>query len=115
MKSVFVCLNHGVVTVVSLPPGYAAEIIDLDAIADDPVNEFGKLSRGARAFVIDQHPHVVEIEADPKAECQNCGRIVGLSFLGPVKHLFGAGEWMPAGECPVCGAVCHEVNPDKTG
>jgi len=45
--------------------------------------------------------------------CQNCGRVWSLGEIEPDIDNFemrvGAGEICPAGECPECGALCHEV------
>lgn len=51
-------------------------------------------------------------EIEPLFECQNCG------WKGPEEDLkkyihhiqdrVAPGEPMPAGECPKCGALCHE-------
>jgi len=46
------------------------------------------------------------------SECQNCGGIYPQSQLKEVEHIeerVGAGEEMPSGECPDCGAVCHLI------
>ena len=46
-------------------------------------------------------------------ECDNCFKKWGEGDLVvPAPHLeqrVGPGEFMPAGECPDCGAFCHEV------
>lgn len=45
-------------------------------------------------------------------ECQNCGERWHEEDLNPVKERVAPGEPMPAGECPDCGAVCHEVDDE---
>lgn len=51
-----------------------------------------------------------------EAECQaGCGWAGPVTALNEVKHLHqrvGAGEVMPAGECPACGAVAHLIKKD---
>lgn len=45
-------------------------------------------------------------------ECQNCGLIVHDDELRPIRDLgqrVAAGEPMPSGECPACGALCQPV------
>jgi hypothetical protein len=54
-----------------------------------------------------------DVEGDPggKYECQNCDLPWNEDSLNPVEDLtmrVAPGELMPAGECPACGAVCHE-------
>lgn len=58
------------------------------------------------------------IEADDDSddggdfECQCCGRLWHEENLNPVQDLLqrvDPGEPLPAGECPVCGAVCHQI------
>lgn len=43
--------------------------------------------------------------------CQNCGKLFSEDALvWPFKDVFlrvAPGEFMPAGECPECGALCH--------
>lgn len=51
------------------------------------------------------------------ATCQNCGRKwLDGHLVNPIPHLHervAAGEPMPSGECPTCGALCHpEVEAD---
>lgn len=51
-------------------------------------------------------------DADGKFQCQNCERLWLEDSLNPVANIeqrVEPGEPMPAGECPACGAVCHEV------
>jgi len=48
----------------------------------------------------------------PICKCQNCGSLFEESSLKPIEHLFervAPGEVMPNGECPKCGAVCHQI------
>lgn len=50
----------------------------------------------------------------PMAECQNCDWEGLEENLKPIKHLHqrvAAGETMPAGECPHCGALAHAAAP----
>ncbi len=60
------------------------------------------------------HSHLEE-----KYKCQNCGEMWSEEKLKPISHLeqrVAAGEPMPAGECPDCGAVCHEeMGDDEPG
>jgi hypothetical protein len=45
-----------------------------------------------------------------RAVCQNCDWTGSVDLLEPIKHLaerVAAGEPMPLGECPKCGALCH--------
>ncbi|SRR6266700_33880 len=113
MKRIFVVVHNGVTDVRSVPEGYNAEIIDLDALADDPVSKLGELSAEAKGLVADEHPHVIQIEeASPQNQCANCGRRWSESYLTEVKNLHqrvSPGEIMPSGECPVCGALCHPI------
>src|SRR3990167_1944713 len=47
-----------------------------------------------------------------KTECQNCGKNRDADELHPIRDIHErvtAGEPMPAGECPDCGALCHPV------
>lgn len=44
-------------------------------------------------------------------QCQNCERLWSEESLKPIADVaerVAPGEPMPAGECPACGAVCHE-------
>ncbi len=46
-------------------------------------------------------------------ECQNCGWRGAEERLEPIEDIFqrvDPGEPMPAGECPECGALCHEID-----
>jgi len=45
-----------------------------------------------------------------KSKCDNCNRLFHTAELPKVKDLdkrVSAGEPMPSGECPTCGALCH--------
>lgn len=45
-------------------------------------------------------------------ECQDCSELWALSELKPIQDYHERvedGEPEPAGECPECGALCHEV------
>ncbi len=45
--------------------------------------------------------------------CQDCEQEWGLDELHEVRHLsqrVEIGEVMPAGQCPDCGALCHETS-----
>src|SRR3990167_2422848 len=47
-----------------------------------------------------------------KTECQNCGKAWNVDDLLPIRDIYervAAGEPMPAGECPDCGALCQPV------
>ncbi len=48
----------------------------------------------------------------PNYRCQNCQKLWLLDQLNPdmpyLSERVAAGEPMPAGECPECGALCHE-------
>jgi len=51
-------------------------------------------------------------------ECQNCGTKWTAKELEPVEDVLervAPGEKMPAGQCPECGAVCHQVEEDEVG
>ena len=46
--------------------------------------------------------------------CQNCGTEHAENALKPVQNLterVEPGEPMPSGECPLCGALCHRIDP----
>jgi hypothetical protein len=50
-------------------------------------------------------------------ECQNCGVAREEDQLHEVRDIFqrvAAGEPMPAGECPDCGAICHLIKQGDT-
>ncbi len=110
---VLVCLQGQQARVWFLPPDCEAEVINLYSIARDPVNEFGNLSVEARALVADEYPYVLKLdETSPKAHCQNCGRAWESSLLNHIRDLaqrVSPGEPMPAGQCPICGALCHQT------
>ena len=49
---------------------------------------------------------------ETKYECQNCGSEWAedeLEDLIDITERVAPGEPMPAGQCPDCGALCHEV------
>ena len=49
-------------------------------------------------------------------QCENCRKLWMEAQLKPVKDVterVDPGEVMPAGECPDCGAVCHECKDDE--
>jgi hypothetical protein len=98
-----------------LPDGYQAEVIDLEAIADNPAPEFAALSRDAKELIADEYPHVLSIENEwSMSRCQNCGRRWSQSYLAPIRDLsrrVSSAEPIPSGECPVCGTLCHTVRP----
>lgn len=53
------------------------------------------------------------IVAKPHYQCQNCLAFWREEDLKKTKHNFKRilpREIMPAGECPACNAVCHEVD-----
>lgn len=60
-------------------------------------------------------------KSGPLFECQNCRKKWKESELKPVRDVsqrVTAGEPFPAGECPECGALCHEekageFNPEE--
>lgn len=50
------------------------------------------------------------------SECQSCGSCYPESHLNPIQDLnqrVEAGEPMPSGECPDCGALCQLREPSK--
>lgn len=52
---------------------------------------------------------------EPIYECQNCACRWIESELQPIEDIFervAPGEVMPAGECPSCGALCHQIQLD---
>lgn len=58
-----------------------------------------------------QHGHLEE-----KYKCQDCGEMWAEGNLKPISDMeqrIAAGEPTPAGECPDCGALCHEETEDK--
>jgi len=54
-------------------------------------------------------------DAETVYECQDCGKRWSLDELKldipDIQQRVAPGEPMPAGECPDCGALCHEVTP----
>jgi hypothetical protein len=54
-------------------------------------------------------------DAETVYECQDCGKRWLLDELKldipDIQQRVAPGEPMPAGECPDCGALCHEVTP----
>ena len=58
------------------------------------------------------------VAAEPLYECQNCAKQWTEGQLKPIQHLtqrVEVGEPMPAGECPECGALCHEADDPFCG
>lgn len=55
-----------------------------------------------------------QAEIGPReAQCQNCDWVGAKEALGEIVGLHmrvSAGEPMPAGECPACGALAHLIN-----
>lgn len=54
---------------------------------------------------------------DSRAVCNQCGEEYGTDELLPVDNLLErvyAGEEMPAGECPDCGACCYLIRELRT-
>lgn len=93
-----------------------------------------EISDAAAAFICKVRPYVIAADAslptdfgvnvkltvegtewdssEPLSECQNCSNVYPQSHLAPIKDLgqrVEAGEPMPSGECPDCGALCQEV------
>jgi len=55
---------------------------------------------------------VKQTKRAPWFECQDCGQHWTEENLEPIRDVFqrvAPGEIMPAGECPECGALCHEA------
>ncbi len=54
----------------------------------------------------------------PLFECQNCDeKFTEGELINPIPDIgqrVAPGEPMPAGECPKCGALCHEVESEVT-
>jgi hypothetical protein len=63
-------------------------------------------------------PEVADLRAAlgvPRYQCQNCEMVWTEAALKPVQDVLervSPGEVMPAGECPECGAVCHELDEE---
>lgn len=55
--------------------------------------------------------------AETLYECQNCGKLWPFERLElEIRHYHervADDEDEPAGECPDCGALCHEVEPER--
>lgn len=54
--------------------------------------------------------------ATRRAECADCGGTFTYPQLKPIKNFWQRvepGEICPAGECPKCGALCHDIKPEK--
>ena len=52
------------------------------------------------------------LEDSVEYECGNCSQCMFLDDLDPIEDIFlrvAPGELMPGGECPDCGALCHQV------
>jgi hypothetical protein len=56
---------------------------------------------------------------DGKHECQNCEMVWEADELNGIENIYErveAGEPIPSGQCPDCGALCHPVkNPAAEG
>jgi len=55
---------------------------------------------------------VGETKTIPLARCQDCTRVCAVENLEEIRNLdmrVEAGEPMPAGQCPVCGALCQLI------
>ena len=65
-------------------------------------------SSGAEIVEIDNNGD----EIPPRSACQNCDWTGPEEALDPIKDIHqrvAPGEPMPSGECPKCGALCHEI------
>jgi hypothetical protein len=55
------------------------------------------------------------VKGEDVSECQNCRRRFSESLLiNPIPHFWervSPGEIVPSGECPKCGALCHQIFP----
>lgn len=88
----------------------------------------------AEGFICTMRPYVVDADAlcegefaltindtewdasEVLSECQDCGGVFPQSRLKAIKDLgqrVEAGEPMPSGECPQCGALCQPVSEPK--
>ena len=76
----------------------------------------------ARTFAQEDIEYLTAVMARPVdfdasetlSECQNCEAINPASKLRPIEDIHQRvepGEPMPSGECPECGALCHELEP----
>lgn len=57
-----------------------------------------------------------QAEASPRVECGNCdwtGRERDCDEIQDIGERVSAGETMPAGECPECGALCHLAEKEE--
>jgi hypothetical protein len=66
---------------------------------------------------VDEHSETITLIGDSDMldtnhACQNCDWTGEASTLNIIKDVFqrvAPGEFMPSGECPKCGALCHEI------
>lgn len=96
-----------------------------------------KDATAAEEFICKLRPYVVDADASTEAEfdklkmsigvtdwdanevlseCQSCEGVFPQSRLQPIKHIgqrVEAGEPMPSGECPQCGALCQPLEAAK--
>jgi hypothetical protein len=90
---------------------------------------YAKTAEDASAFICKMRDYVIAADAtEPKnldfnhvgafdatqeiSECQNCEAKFPQNRLKPIKDLAQrvvAGESMPSGECPECGALCQVI------
>lgn len=59
-----------------------------------------------------------EIEnQEPLSRCQNCEwlgiPVIGLEAIPDLTQRISPGEAVPSGECPECGALCHEATAEE--
>lgn len=49
-------------------------------------------------------------------ECGNCGHVCSIDDLQPIQDYFervADDEPEPAGECPLCGCLSHQIDPEQ--
>lgn len=104
---------------------FGEEFVDADWVYADWVDADWVYATALRPAADGEVDQWVDLYADPDDrphyaaaavyECQNCDARLLADRLQPLKDVFkrvAPGEPMPAGECPECGAVCHEVKVD---
>lgn len=107
--TVFVVLHDKTADTHSVPAGMNVELIDLDAIADNPAVRFQQLSRKAKELIADEYAYMLDVDAESGvSRCGSCERIWTGALLKPLMTEREAPEGqIPSGQCPVCDALCY--------
>jgi hypothetical protein len=84
------------------------------------VHDYTKGKAGIVAIleVIEGYRTGIELRKNAFCECQNCDGIFledSLALIEDLHERVEPGEPMPAGQCPMCGSLCHRMEVNDGG